>query len=110
MKKKHAKTSPGGVKKKARAPEEFLVCACADDEKFRGICLEDAALPKGFKKKVLHIPKDQEISFYCGIAREKGANAGEYADQGSERVMVLGEGVKGWHKASYPEGSEYLWN
>jgi rhodanese-related sulfurtransferase len=110
MKKKHAKTSPGGAKKKARASEALLVCACEGEETFTGICLEGAALPKGFKKKVIHVPKDQEIVFYCGISREKGANAGEYADQGIERVMVLGERLKGWHKASYPEGSEYLWN
>jgi rhodanese-related sulfurtransferase len=110
MKKKQAKTSPGGVKKKARSSEALLVCACEDKEKFAGICLKGAAPPKGFKKKVIHIPKGQEVVFYCGISREKGANAGEYADQGSERVIVLGEGLKGWHKASYPEGSEYLWN
>lgn len=111
MKKKHAKTSL--VKKKARASEALLVCACEDDEKFTGICLEGVAPPKGFKKKVIHLPKDRETVFYCGNSQEQGANAGEYADQGyqgPEKVMVLGEGLKGWHKAAYPAGSEYLWN
>ncbi len=110
MKRKHARTSPVGVIKKARASEALLVCACEDDETFTGLCLEGAAPLKGFKKKVIHLPKDQEVVFYCCSSREKGANAGEYADQGSERVMVLGEGLKGWHKAVYAAGNEYLWN
>ncbi len=112
MKKQHARTSPEGVKRKARASEALLLCACEDDEKFSGICLEGAALLKGFNKKVIHLPKDREVVFYCASSRKKGANArtGESADKETRMVMVLGEGLKGWSKAVYPEGNEYLWN
>ncbi len=112
MKKQHARTSPEGVIKKPKAYEALLVCACEDDEKFTGICLEGAAPLKGFKKKVIHLPKDREVVFYCASSREKGARAraGEYADKGSEKVVVLGEGLKGWQKAIYPEVREYLWD
>ena len=112
MTKQHARTSPEGGKKKAKASEALLVCACEEDEKFTGICLEGAAPLKGFKKKVVHLPKDREVVFHCAGSRAKGATARtrEYAAKGSEKVMVLGKRLKGWSKAVYPEVSEYLWN
>ena len=106
MKKTRAKTSRDGVKKRAKA-SQALLCACEDDEKFSGICLEGAAPPRGFKKKVIHLPKDHEVVFYCSSSRRK---AGEPAGRSIKRVMILGEGLKGWQKATYPEGSEYLWS
>jgi rhodanese-related sulfurtransferase len=112
MKKQLARTSTDGVKKKVRASEAILVCACEDDEKYTGNSFEGSAPQEGFKKKVIHLPKDREIVFYCSSSQEKSVDdrAEEYADRGSERVMVLGEGLKGWSKAVYPAGNEDLWN
>ena len=65
--------------------------------------LEGAISYKEFKKKVAKIPKDQEIIFYCSSSQEEHAEqrAEEYADQGFEKVRVLGEGLKAWRKAGY---------
>ena len=112
MKKQHARTSTDGAKKKIRASEAFLVCACEDLQKFTDNCLEGSAPQEGFEKKVIHLPKGREIVLYCSSSQERGSadRTGDYADLGSERVMVLGEELKGWRKAVYTVGNEYLWN
>jgi rhodanese-related sulfurtransferase len=103
MKKQHERISAEGAIKKVKASEALLVCAYEEDEKFKSMRLEGATSYKEFKKKVIHLPKDQEIIFYCSSAQEEDANvrAREYSDQGFERVRVLGEGLKAWRKAGY---------
>ena len=101
--KKHERISPEGARKKVKASEALLVCAYEEDDKFREMQLEGSISYKEFKKKVAQLPKDQEIIFYCSSAQEEHAaeRAEEYADQGFERVKVLGEGLKAWRKAGY---------
>ena len=100
---KHERVTAEGARKKVKSSEALLVCAYEEDERFKQMRLEGALSYKEFKKKVASIPKDKEIIFYCGSSQEEHAEqrAEEYADQGFEKVKVLGEGLKAWRKAGY---------
>jgi len=50
---------------KVQAGKALLVCSYGD-KKCKGMLLEGAILRSEFEKKLPHLPKDQEIIFYCG--------------------------------------------
>ena len=101
--KKHERISPEGANKKVKASEALLVCAYEEDEKFKSMQLEGAISYKEFKKKLVSLPKDKELVFYCSSAQEQHAEerAEEYAQKGFGNVKILGDGLKAWKKAGY---------
>lgn len=57
--------SPEEVRKKITAGSALLVCAYEDDEMCKRVNLEGAIFLTEFRSKLLSLPKDQELIFYC---------------------------------------------
>lgn len=51
--------------KKMESGEALLVCAYADEEKFRRVQLKGAISLGELEDRLPSLPKDQEIIFYC---------------------------------------------
>ncbi len=51
---------------KVTSGEAILVCAYENEDKFRGMHLQDAISLQEFKTRLPALSKDQEIIFYCG--------------------------------------------
>ncbi|HPC72902.1 MAG TPA: hypothetical protein P5551_00565 [Syntrophales bacterium] len=56
--------SPEEAYRKVKAGQAILVCAYADKDKFRKMCLDMAISLDEFQKRLPTLPKDQEIIFY----------------------------------------------
>lgn len=57
--------SPKEAKEKMGSGTALLVCAYADEEKFKKNRLQGAISADEFKKKLVSLSKDAEIIFYC---------------------------------------------
>lgn len=57
--------SPQQVREKVRAGSALLVCAYADEDKFRNNYLEGAISFSEFRSRLPSLSKTQEIIFYC---------------------------------------------
>ncbi|KRT34775.1 MULTISPECIES: rhodanese-like domain-containing protein [Acetomicrobium] len=53
------------ARKKAQAGEALLVCAYADENKFKMVHLEGAISLQELQSKEDGLPKDKELIFYC---------------------------------------------
>ena len=56
---------PAEVREKLKSGQVLLVCAYPDEEKFKNLHLEGAISFREFESRLLSLPKDQEIVFYC---------------------------------------------
>ena len=56
--------SPEAAREKVLLHEAILVCAYAEEEKFRKMHLEGAISLNEFKNSASSLPKEQEIIFY----------------------------------------------
>ncbi len=103
MKKQHERISAEEANRKANASEALLVCAYEEDEQFKKMKLHGAISYRQFKNKVIHLPKNQEIIFYCSSAQEEDAavRAQHAESEGFHNVKILGQGLKAWRKAGY---------
>ena len=57
--------APEDARQKVNAGSVLFVCAYDDNEKFMNNQLEGAISLDAFRAKLDHLPKDQEIIFYC---------------------------------------------
>ncbi|SDX84987.1 hypothetical protein SAMN03080603_00865 [Acetomicrobium thermoterrenum DSM 13490] len=53
------------ARKKVKAGEALLVCAYADENKFKKVHLEGAISLQELQSKEDDLPKDKELIFYC---------------------------------------------
>jgi hypothetical protein len=51
---------------KVQTKAALLVCAYADESKWNGARLEGAISLASFEARAAHVPKSQQLIFYCG--------------------------------------------
>ncbi len=60
-----ARVTPQEIYPRVKAGQAILVCAYADEAKFRSMQLEGAVSLRELQSRLPGLPKDQEIVFYC---------------------------------------------
>jgi len=60
-----SRIAPQEIYPRVKAGKALLVCAYADEAKFRSLQLEGARSLREFQEKLPGLPRDQEIVFYC---------------------------------------------
>ncbi len=84
-------------------PAAVLVCAYDKEEDFRQNDLEGAISLNEFRRRMVLIPKDENVIFYCACPNDETAvrQAKDFFKQGFINAQVLRGGVEAWKSAGY---------
>ena len=87
----------------AKDPSVLLVCAYDKDEQFRQYDLEGAISLNEFRRRVISLPKDEDVIFYCASSLEVAATkqAQKYFHEGFVNAQILQGGVDAWKASGY---------